>query len=104
MRDPSSIDNPFYRLFPQSLVLPAILLATAAAVIASQAVISGAYSMTKAGHPARLPAAPAHPQHLGRRAGQIYIGAVNWALLAGVIGAVLLFAARRAWPGPTASP
>jgi KUP system potassium uptake protein len=47
MADPSAIENPFYRLFPEAWVLPALVLATLAAIIASQAVISGAYSMTK---------------------------------------------------------
>lgn len=45
--DPSAIQNPFYRMFPGDWVLPALILATLAAIIASQAVISGAYSMTK---------------------------------------------------------
>ncbi|MFO1227423.1 potassium transporter Kup [Roseateles sp.] len=99
MRDPSSIDNPFYRLFPQSLVLPAILLATAAAVIASQAVISGAYSMTKqAIQLGFLPRLPIRNTSAAE-AGQIYIGAVNWALLAGVIGAVLLFRSSSSLAG-----
>ncbi|HJV67897.1 KUP/HAK/KT family potassium transporter, partial [Ideonella sp.] len=47
MRDPSALENPFFRLFPQAWLLPAVVLATMATVIASQAVISGAYSMTK---------------------------------------------------------
>ena len=45
--DPAALESPFYRLFPQSLLIPTVLLATAASVIASQATISGAYSMTK---------------------------------------------------------
>ena len=47
MADPGALENPFYRLFPEALLLPAVALATAATVIASQAVISGAYSMTR---------------------------------------------------------
>ena len=47
MGDPSAIQNPFYRQFPEAWLLPALVLATLAAIIASQAVISGAYSLTK---------------------------------------------------------
>ena len=47
IRDPSAIDNPFYKMFPAAWVIPVVVLATMAAVIASQAVISGAFSMTK---------------------------------------------------------
>jgi KUP system potassium uptake protein len=47
MADPRAIENPFYRLFPDAWVLPALVLATLAAIIASQAVISGAFSVTR---------------------------------------------------------
>jgi len=47
MHTPAAIENPFYRLFPDAVLLPALVLATLAAIIASQAVISGAYSMTR---------------------------------------------------------
>ncbi len=47
LRDPAALENPFFRLFPPSWLIPAVVLATLASVIASQAVISGAYSMTK---------------------------------------------------------
>ena len=47
MGDPSAIENPFYRLFPEAWLIPALVLATLAAIIASQAVISGAYSLTR---------------------------------------------------------
>ena len=97
MRDPSRHRQPSTASSPR-LVLPAILLATAA-IIASQAVISGAYSMTKRAIQLGFLAASAHPQHLGAEAGQIYIGAVNWALLAGVVGAVLLFRSSSSLAG-----
>ena len=97
--DPSAIDNPFYRLFPAPLVLPAVVLAAAAAVIASQAVISGAYSMTKqAIQLGFLPRMPVRNTSAAE-AGQIYIASVNWALLAGVVGAVLLFRSSSALAG-----
>ncbi|MFG6486638.1 potassium transporter Kup [Roseateles sp. BYS78W] len=99
MADPAAIDNPFYRLFPAALVLPVVVLAAAAAVIASQAVISGAYSMTKqAIQLGFLPRMPVRNTSAAE-AGQIYISSVNWALLAGVLGAVLLFRSSSALAG-----
>jgi KUP system potassium uptake protein len=96
MADPSAIENPFYRLFPQVLVLPALVVATLAAIIASQAVISGAYSMTKqAIQLGFLPRMAVHHTS-AREAGQIYIPAVNWVLLAGVVAAVLAFGSSSA--------
>lgn len=91
LADPSAIANPFYKLFPQFLLWPALLLATFAAIIASQAVISGAYSMTRqAMQLGFLPRMTV--QHTSaREAGQIYMPSVNWMLLAGVIAVVLLF-------------
>ena len=99
MRDPTAIENPFYRLFPDSLVLPAVVLAAMAAVIASQAVISGAYSMTK--QAIQLGFLPRMEVRYtsAREAGQIYVPAVNWALLTGVIAAVLLFGSSSALAG-----
>ncbi|MBW8846475.1 MAG: potassium transporter Kup [Burkholderiales bacterium] len=99
MREPSAIDNPFYRLFPAALVLPVVVLAAMAAVIASQAVISGAYSMTKqAIQLGFLPRMPVRNTSAAE-AGQIYIAGVNWALLVGVLGAVLLFRSSSALAG-----
>jgi len=45
LADPAAIENPFYRLVPEALLIPMVVLATAATVIASQAVITGAYSL-----------------------------------------------------------
>lgn len=97
--DPTAIENPFFRLFPSALVLPMVVLAALAAVIASQAVISGAYSMTKQaillGFLPRLTM-----RHTSAsESGQIYVPAVNWALLVGVIGAVLVFRGSSALAG-----
>ncbi|HEU6454983.1 MAG TPA: potassium transporter Kup [Roseateles sp.] len=99
MGDASAIENPFFRLFPSALVLPMVGLAALAAVIASQAVISGAYSMTKQaillGFLPRLTM-----RHTSAsESGQIYVPAVNWALLAGVLGAVLMFGSSSALAG-----
>ncbi|GAB2468229.1 potassium transporter Kup [Comamonas humi] len=96
MGEPQAIENPFYRLFPESWLIPALLLATLAAIIASQAVISGAYSMTKqAMQLGFLPRMTIHYTS-AREAGQIYIPSVNWLLLAAVIAAVLHFGSSSA--------
>ena len=99
MADPRAIENPFYRLFPDAWVLPALVLATLAAIIASQAVISGAFSVTRQaiqlGYLPRM--AVRHTS--AREAGQIYLPLVNAALLAGVVGAVLFFGSSSALAG-----
>ncbi|GAA4423486.1 potassium transporter Kup [Acidovorax lacteus] len=96
MGDPSAIQNPFYRLFPEAWLLPALVLATMAAIIASQAVISGAYSLTKqAMQMGFLPRMRVHYTS-AREMGQIYMPGVNWALLAGVLAVVLFFGSSSA--------
>ncbi len=96
MGDPGAIENPFYRLFPPALVLPAVLLATLAAIIASQAVISGAYSMTRQAIQLGFLPRMSVRHTSAHEAGQIYMPAVNWALLAGVVAAVLHFGSSSA--------
>jgi KUP system potassium uptake protein len=93
LSDPKAAINPFYLLAPDSLRLPLVLLATAATIIASQAVISGAFSVThqavQLGFLPRL-----RTEHTSERAvGQIYIPAVNWGLLVMVLVLVLGFRA-----------
>ena len=99
MRDPTAIENPFFRMFPESWLIPAVILATVAAVIASQAVISGAYSMTKQaillGFLPRMDIKYTSENEVG----QIYIPAVNWILLVGVVVAVLAFKSSSALAG-----
>jgi KUP system potassium uptake protein len=99
MGDPTAIENPFYRLFPSAAIIPAIVLATLAAIIASQAVISGAYSMTK--QAIQLGFLPRMEVRYtsASKAGQIYMPTVNWALLAGVIAVVLIFGSSSALAG-----
>jgi len=99
MGDPSAIENPFYRLFPDAWVLPAVGLATMAAIIASQAVISGAYSVTR--QAIQLGFLPRMTVRFtsAREFGQIYMPAVNWALLGGVVAAVLAFGSSSALGG-----
>jgi len=99
MADPSAIENPFYRLFPSSMIWPALALATLAAIIASQAVISGAYSMTRQAIQLGFLPRMAVRHTSAREAGQIYLPAVNWVLLAGVIVAVLFFGSSSALAG-----
>jgi len=88
---PETIENPFYRLVPEYALLPMVLLATAATVIASQAVITGAYSLVyqaiQLGFLPRL--AILHTS--ASTAGQIYLPRVNWLLLIGVLLLVGLF-------------
>ena len=99
LADPDAIANPFYRLFPQTLIWPALIIATLAAIIASQAVISGAYSMTR--QAIQLGFLPRMTvQHTSaREVGQIYMPTVNWMLLAGVVAVVLFFGSSSALAG-----
>ncbi len=94
--DPSAIENPFYRMFPEAWVVPALVLATLAAIIASQAVISGAYSMTR--QAIQLGFLPRMTVRFtsASEAGQIYMPGVNAALLAGVLAAVVGFGSSSA--------
>jgi KUP system potassium uptake protein len=96
LADPAAIENPFYRLVPESLLLPMVVLATAATVIASQAVITGAYSLVyQAIHLGLLPRlAVLHTSE--SQAGQIYIPRVTGMLLIGVLLLVLLFRSSSA--------
>jgi len=96
MGDPSAIDNPFYRLFPDSWIIPALVLATLAAIIASQAVISGAYSLTKQAMQLGFLPRMRVQYTSSREIGQIYMPAVNWALLLGVLAVVLFFGSSSA--------
>ncbi|MNQ50029.1 potassium transport protein Kup [compost metagenome] len=91
LADAAAARNPFYLLAPGWALLPMVLLSTLATVIASQAVISGAFSLThqamQLGYIPRM-----FVQHTSQQAqGQIYIGAVNWALMVGVVLLVLGF-------------
>jgi KUP system potassium uptake protein len=96
MSNPTAIQNPFYRMFPDAWVLPALVLATLAAIIASQAVISGAYSMTKQAIQLGFLPRMTVRYTSAREMGQIYMPAVNWVLLAGVVAVVLYFGSSSA--------
>ena len=99
LADPSVIDSPFYQLAPQWAHYPLVVLATVATVIASQSIISGAYSLTQqAINLGFLPRMNViHTE--GREIGQIYIPFVNWALAAGTLAAVLGFGSSDALAG-----
>jgi KUP system potassium uptake protein len=88
---PEAVKNPFYNLAPEALRIPLIVLATAAAVIASQAVITGVYSMTRQaiqmGYLPRMSI-----KYTGTRdMGQIYVPAINWMMMVAVLMLVVLF-------------
>ncbi|HYE25496.1 MAG TPA: potassium transporter Kup [Clostridia bacterium] len=89
--DPSAVENPFYRLAPRWAIYPLVVLATSAAVIASQALISGAFSLTRQavqlGYVPRVDIEHTSATEIG----QIYIPGVNWALMFACIGLVLGF-------------
>ena len=91
LSNPAAVKNPFYMMAPDWALLPLVVLATMAAVIASQALITGAFSVTKQviqlGYLPRL-----NLIHTSvREAGQIYIPFVNWGLFAAIVLAVVMF-------------
>jgi KUP system potassium uptake protein len=88
---PSAIDSPLYKLFPDWALIPMVLLATCATVIASQAVITGAFSLTRQAIQLGLLPRFAIRHTSESMAGQIYLPRVNWLLLAGVLFVVVLF-------------
>jgi KUP system potassium uptake protein len=91
LREPESIDNPFYRLAPDWGVLPLVVLATAATIIASQALVSGTFSLTmqavQLGFLPRVSIRHTSPLAFG----QVYVPAVNWALSMACIALVVGF-------------
>jgi KUP system potassium uptake protein len=96
LRDPTALENPFYRMFPEAWLVPAVVLATLATVIASQAVISGTYSMTKQAIQLGLLPRMQVLYTSAKEAGQIYIPGVNWLLLVAVLLAVVGFGSSSA--------
>jgi KUP system potassium uptake protein len=91
LKNPEAVKNPFYLMAPDWAVIPLLVLATLAAVIASQALITGAFSVTKQviqlGYLPRL-----NILHTSvREAGQIYIPFVNWGLFVAIVLAVVMF-------------
>ncbi|MBL8521492.1 MAG: potassium transporter Kup [Betaproteobacteria bacterium] len=91
LADPAAIKNPFYLMAPHWALVPLLVLATAAAIIASQAVISGAFSLTK--EAISLGYLPRFRVNITseRDTGQIYVPFVNWGLLIGILVLVFIF-------------
>jgi KUP system potassium uptake protein len=91
LADPSAVANPFYLLAPDWALLPLVMLSTLATVIASQAVISGAFSITlqamQLGFLPRFQVRHTSESEMG----QIYLPVINWLLLAGVVALVVGF-------------
>ena len=91
LSDPSAVDNPFYKLAPGWALLPMLVLATFATIIASQALLSGVFSLTRQAMQMGLcPRARIIPTS-AEEAGQIYVPASNWLLMVGTLLTVVLF-------------
>jgi KUP system potassium uptake protein len=90
LADPSAADNPFYQLAPDWFHYPLVAFATVATVIASQAIISGCFSLTQ--QAIQLGFLPrVNIRHTASHRGQIYVPIVNWTLAAATLGAVVAF-------------
>ena len=88
---PEAVSNPFYLSFPQQLLIPAVILATLATIIASQAVISGAYSITQQAIQLGFLPRMQILHTSASESGQIYVPAINWFLLVAVIITTIAF-------------
>ena len=99
MTNPAAAENPFYHLAPDWMLYPLVIMATSAAVIASQAVISGAFSLTRQavqlGYSPRVEIDHTSKEEIG----QIYIPGINWLLMFSTIGLVLGFRSSSALAG-----
>ncbi|HEX4689468.1 MAG TPA: potassium transporter Kup [Solirubrobacteraceae bacterium] len=95
LREHSAIDNPFFLLFPHWARIPMVALATVATIIASQAVISGAFSVTR--QAVGLGFLPrVHIRHTSEHeAGQVYVPAVNWGIMVAVLALVIGFGSSQ---------
>jgi KUP system potassium uptake protein len=96
LADKAAIENPFFRMVPDWGLYPLVLLSTAATVIASQAVISGAFSLSRQAIQLGLMPLLDIFQTSTRALGQIYIAQINWLLLVAVISLVLGFESSSA--------
>jgi KUP system potassium uptake protein len=96
LSNPKAIENPFFFLFPEWALIPIVILATVATVIASQAVITGAYSLTQQAVQLGLFPRLDIRHTSASLAGQIYVPRVNWILLVGVLLLVILFRSSSA--------
>lgn len=91
LHNPATIDSPFFHLAPGWARIPLVILATLATVIASQAVISGAFSVSQQAARLRLVPRLAVKHTSKQEGGQIYIGSINWILYIGVLVLIVVF-------------
>ncbi len=93
LKHPEAVSNPFYLLAPSWLLWPLVVLATAATIIASQAMLTGAFSLSqqaiRLGYLPRMAIRYTASHHIG----QVYVPVVNWLMLVGTLGLVVTFAA-----------
>src|SRR6516225_3023734 len=99
LANPGAVENPFYLLVPRWAHYPMIAFATVATVIASQAIISGAYSLTQQAMQLGFLPRMRVLHTASHEKGQIYIPLVNWLLAGGTLSAVLLFRSSDALGG-----
>jgi KUP system potassium uptake protein len=91
LSNPSAIDSPFFKLYPEWALIPMVVLATIATVIASQAVITGAFSLTRQAVQLGFLPRLAIKHTSENMAGQIYLPRINWMLCVAVVMVVLMF-------------
>jgi KUP system potassium uptake protein len=91
LTDPAAIDGPFYKLAPSWALIPLVVLAALATIIASQALISGVFSLTRQGMLMGLCPRMRIIPTSSAESGQIYVPTANWLLLAGTLLVALLF-------------
>ncbi|MDB9716927.1 potassium transporter Kup [Methylophilaceae bacterium] len=99
MNDPNTIKNPFYMMAPDALLLPLVILATVATIIASQACITGAFSVSRQALQLGFIPRMRIDHTSENQEGQIYLPRVNWLLMVGVMSVVLIFQDSSALAG-----
>jgi KUP system potassium uptake protein len=99
LADPHAVENPFYLLAPRWVHYPMVAFATVATVIASQSIISGAYSLTQQAMQLGFLPRMRVMHTASHEKGQIYIPVVNWLLAAGTLAAVITFGSSDALGG-----
>ncbi|MFO7633271.1 MAG: potassium transporter Kup [Caldilinea sp.] len=91
LQHPEAVENPFYQMAPGWALIPLVIIATAATVIASQALITGAFSLTmqavQLGYLPRVPISHTSPDEIG----QVYIASINWVLMIACVALVIAF-------------
>jgi KUP system potassium uptake protein len=95
LNDPKAIDNPFFLLFPHWAQLPMVFVATIATVIASQAVISGAFSVTRQAVQLGFLPRLTIRHTSGEEVGQVYAPAINWGIFVAVVALVVGFGSSQ---------